>query len=190
MNVSRVASMSAAPAPTSSNSPAPGCSVRPMREENGPSGLGWPAAEPRPAVAPPAASEPRPVRDDGTADGGKPFWPLSSDDQHTLWISFLGSIVSGVVLAVILGGAIALARVGRAWGLGTLGWLTLGFGGSCLVFIFLIWGLSKKTGRTWRWLALVALALGTGNLGAIVPFAFLGFAVLIVIWIGLAAGIR
>ena len=50
------------------------------------------------------------------ADGDKPthedrpFWWLSPDDQHALWVSFIGSVVSALVLALVVGGAIVLAR--------------------------------------------------------------------------------
>src|SRR5215471_420698 len=49
----------------------------------------------------------KPTRED------RPFWALSPEDQHTMWVSFVGGIAQGIVLAIIIGGAIALARATR-----------------------------------------------------------------------------
>jgi hypothetical protein len=160
-----------------------------MREENRPSGLGWPAAEPRPADAPRPTTEPRTAGDSRATDDGRPFWFLSSGDQHDLWLSFLGSIVSGVVLAVILGGAIALARAGRTLGLGNLVVLTLGLG----FFTFGIIGgrwLARRRGYT----TVGDTSEDTRLVAWVIWFApgilMAGFVALILIWIGVAAGIK
>jgi hypothetical protein len=41
----------------------------------------------------------------------RPFWSLSPDDHHALWVDFIGTVASGLVVAAMIGGAIALARV-------------------------------------------------------------------------------
>jgi hypothetical protein len=187
MNVSRAASTSAAPAPTSPNSPEPGCNLRRMGEEDRPSGLGWPTVEPRSADAPQPTSEHSRAGD--RAANGRPFWSLSSGDHHALWLNFLGSIVSGVVLAVVLGGSIALARFAQGIGVGNLALITLGIGFLCFVVIISEWqrrrrrepAVAVERSGVPEW----SLWFGSPWMG---PFWIL-FMVLIVTWIGFAAGI-
>ena len=40
----------------------------------------------------------------------RPFWSLSPEDHHALWVNFIGTVASALVIAAILGGAITLAR--------------------------------------------------------------------------------
>jgi hypothetical protein len=97
--------------------------------------------------------------------------------------------VSGVVLAVILGGGIALARAFHGFGLGNLAVLTLVLGFTSFCWIFGEW-LRRRRGQPG--LAATARRMHLpGWLGWAGPmFAFVFFAVLILTWIGVAAGFK
>jgi hypothetical protein len=179
-----------------------------MAEGDRPSGLGWPIVKPRSTDAPRPTSEPRsadtpkptsqpsPAGDNGTAGDDTPVWSLSSADQHDLWLSFLGSIVSGVVLAVVLGGGIALARAFHSFGLGNLAVLTLVFGFSSFAFIMGAWIGRRRREATLteyakQWIHFPGWLGWLWWLGWVMPgFAFAILMVLILTWIGLAAGIK
>src|SRR5258708_4711303 len=107
----------------------------------------------------------------------RPFWSLSTDDHHALWVSFIGTVASALVIAAIIGGAIALAREykGIPWWQLLIATLVLP-----LLALWQFWAYRslKRRGKP----------MGDFFLMATLAFGFLAvFEVLI--WIGRAAGI-
>ena len=74
-----------------------------------PTGLGWPTGEARSADAPRPADTSPPTGEPSPDD--RRVLSLSPEDYHALWVNFIGTIASGLVLALIIGGAIALTHV-------------------------------------------------------------------------------
>jgi hypothetical protein len=155
-----------------------------MADEQRPTGIGWPADVPSPADQPRPTGEPSPAEDD------RPFWSLSREDQRLLWVTFVGGVASFIVGAVIIGAAIGLARVSRAAGFELLAVSTgiFGFGSLVCVFFFWVWlhqvplQERRRLRRVKRWHYWYLLV--TGVLFFVVESA------LILIWIGLGAGIK
>ena len=106
----------------------------------------------------------------------RPFWVLDSQEQRLLWITFVGGVASIVVSAAILGVAVALARWFVARNTSTFAWINLVFllvCGSFLTFLMIRWRIVPR-----RWLRWVAAIF------------FLIFATVILVWIGIAAGVK
>jgi heme/copper-type cytochrome/quinol oxidase subunit 2 len=121
---------------------------------------------------------------DRPADGDRSLWALNREERRLLWITFAGGLGSIVVGACIIGGALALARY-----------------------------LEQKNQPLWLWLVLVGLTLlvvaalvllsfllrsakaaqddlgedmGVALAVVLIPMA----ALLLLVWIGIAAGVK
>ena len=105
----------------------------------------------------------------------RPLWVLSRDEQRVLIITFVGGLASIVVGAGIIGVAIALVRVVKPGSL--LGFLILI---TVLDTFILVAGVNA--GRL----------SGSRSKGALILwlFALVDFPILLLIWIGWAAGIH
>jgi 4-amino-4-deoxy-L-arabinose transferase-like glycosyltransferase len=109
------------------------------------------------------------------ADEEQPFWALSREDQRLLWVTFIGGVASFIVGAVIIGVAIALARR-FSTDAPLLAIITLG--STCVLGVLYTQARRRgvsMTSLTSIWLIPILVA---------VPAACL------LIWIGIAAGIK
>lgn len=105
-------------------------------------------------------------------------WTLTPAEQRTLVITFAGGLGAIIAGALIVGGAIALARAVRPavapgnWWAAVL--VTAVYWASLPAAIF---GWRRRRGNRWWWgLAIVAF--------------FMASAVMLLMWVGLAAGVR
>jgi cation transport ATPase len=108
----------------------------------------------------------------------RPFWSLSTDDHHALWVNFIGTVASALVIAATIGGAIALAReyTYYSWWQLLIPTLVLP-----LLALWQFWAyrITKRRGRPMANLFLMATLVA----GFLAVFEVL-------IWIGRAAGIK
>jgi hypothetical protein len=137
---------------------------------------GW--ARKRPNAArplPPATEQPQSAQ----APEEQSLWRLNRDEQRTLIITFIGGLASIVAAACVLGGAIALDRWIAHNNHGHIDWrgeavtsaiLVLG-GGFVLYFVR-----GPNMSKRWNWTVTVVYGLL--------------LALVLLLWIGLAAGIH
>jgi len=112
----------------------------------------------------------------------KPLGGLSAQEQRALVITFVGGFGSIIAGAAVLGGALALARFALRHHLNFdyLAQLTL--------FVFMVvYTMVCSVGYFW-WRHRSPLGRGTTIVIAGIPVA--AFAVLALMWIGIAAGVR
>ena len=106
----------------------------------------------------------------------RPLWRLTPDEQRVLLITFAGGVGSIVVGAGVIGLALVLARHDRA-PLSTLAVATVGVLAVLLAMRFINSVVEPPRGQKW-----------IGDIGVIVGVA--GCVVLVLTWIGIAAGVH
>jgi K+-transporting ATPase A subunit len=117
----------------------------------------------------------------------EPWWVLTREEQRSLAITFVGGLGSIVVAACVIGGAVALARSvapphPKPADFGNLAALTAFVLVGALVTFWYLRRLRRRKGGGWRllsWLWVVYAA-----------FFVLFLVMLLLAWIGLAAGIH
>jgi hypothetical protein len=122
------------------------------------------------------------------ADAKRPLWRLSRDEQRVLIITFVGSLGSILVGAVVLGAAVAFARHEQK--LNSLSSLAKSTGGSVLLMAFLgaMFFMSARFRREgaarviWTGFSAIFLIF-------LVPVALLVL-ILMLTWVGIATGIH
>ena len=107
----------------------------------------------------------------------RPLWQLSRDEQRVLIITFVGGLASIAAGACVIGGAIALSRWVRAQHIPLVALILL----TALYISSMIWGASlrRRSSKPWpRHLFIMWLGM------------FVGLSMLLLAWIGFAAGIH
>lgn len=117
----------------------------------------------------------KPTSKNEPADEERPVWALSREDQRLLWVTFIGGVASFIVGAVIIGVAIALARY-FATNRAILAFITLG---TTVVSVVIPYIQARRRG----------VSMWSLTSPWVFPIQAVAVACLI-IWIGVAAGIK
>lgn len=117
----------------------------------------------------------------------RPLWVLSSDEQRVLVITFVGGLASIIAGVCVIGGAIALVRVMKASHFSLL-WLFIFTAGFCLVWMsyWLFYSRIRPSDLP-KWLH--PLTFQAWLVTSMVMWIGVSI-VLLLTWIGLAAGIH
>ena len=118
----------------------------------------------------------------------RPLWKLNRDEQRVLLITFVGGLASIIAAAVIIGSAIAIARYERSFNSSTgLAAGTIATGG------FAIWSIYELLSPPSPELLPSRRPKGlAGRLVVLYMFTLTAptFCILILTWIGIAAGVH